>query len=45
MPTFLWPWGNLVIYPALLFILFVLVAGMWQNLKDDRRLKYFSSQT
>jgi len=31
MPTFLWPWGNLVIYPALLFILFVLAAGMCQN--------------
>jgi hypothetical protein len=31
IPTFLWPWGNLVIYPMLSFALFVLVLVIWYN--------------
>jgi hypothetical protein len=34
IPTFLWPWGNLVVYPIVLFIVFVVSAGMWQNQKE-----------
>ena len=39
IPTFLWPWGNLVLYPIVLFVLFSVGAVVWENRKKKRLLE------
>jgi Flp pilus assembly protein TadB len=36
IPTFLWPWGNLVVYPIALFIVFGVFAVRWQKRQARR---------
>jgi len=36
IPAFLWPWGNLLIYPIALFIVFGVFAVRWQKRKERR---------
>lgn len=36
IPMFLWPWGNLVVYPAGLFLVFGIFAVRWQKRKEKR---------
>jgi Flp pilus assembly protein TadB len=36
IPTFLWPWGNLVVFPITLFVIFGVFAVRWQKRQAKR---------
>ena len=45
IPTFLWPWGNLLVFPLILFLCFGVFAFRWQKSQARRATLKVQQQT